>query len=98
MLVLTRKKGEEIIILGNIKITVAEIKNGRVKLAIDAPKSVSVNRAEIMSKVKEFNLKASGEENAEILSAQIELKSLLESKVRLGSSDKEYEGSREASQ
>lgn len=47
MLVLTRKLGEEIIIDGDIRITVVEMANGRVKLGVTAPKSVRVDRAEI---------------------------------------------------
>lgn len=47
MLVLTRKLGEEIVIDGDIRITVVEAANGRVKLGIVAPKSVRVDRAEV---------------------------------------------------
>jgi len=47
MLVLTRKLGEEIIIGGDIVVTVVEVANGRVKLGIVAPKSVRVDRSEV---------------------------------------------------
>jgi len=47
MLVLTRKLGEEIIIGGDIVVTVVEVANGRVKLGIQAPKSVRVDRSEV---------------------------------------------------
>lgn len=47
MLVLTRKLGEEIIIGGEIVVTVVEVANGRVKLGIQAPKSVRVDRSEV---------------------------------------------------
>lgn len=47
MLVLTRKLGEEIVIGGDIRITVVEAANGRVKLGIVAPKTVRVDRAEV---------------------------------------------------
>ena len=50
MLVLTRKIGEEIIIAGNIRISIVEVGPGRVKIGIQAPKSVSVDRAEIHEK------------------------------------------------
>ena len=47
MLVLTRKPGEQIVIGNNIRITVVQLGNGRVKLGIEAPPTVSVDRAEI---------------------------------------------------
>jgi len=53
MLVLTRKIGEEIIIAGNIRISIVEVGPGRVKIGVDAPRSVSVDRAEIHEKKHE---------------------------------------------
>lgn len=47
MLVLTRKTNEQIVIGDNIRITVVEVAPGRVKIGITAPKSVTVDRAEI---------------------------------------------------
>jgi carbon storage regulator len=47
MLVLTRKPGEQIVIGHNIRVTVVQLGNGRVKLGIEAPPTVSVDRAEI---------------------------------------------------
>lgn len=47
MLVLTRKTNEEIVIGDNIRITIVEVGQGRVKIGIAAPKSVRVDRAEI---------------------------------------------------
>ena len=51
MLVLSRKVGEAIVIDGGISIRVAEIQNGRVRLAIDAPRSVRVDREEVHERV-----------------------------------------------
>ena len=50
MLVLSRKMNEEIVIGPDIRITVVEIAPGRVKIGICAPRSVSVDRAEIHEK------------------------------------------------
>ena len=50
MLVLTRKIGEQIIVADNIRISVIEVGPGRVKIGIEAPKSISVDRAEIYEK------------------------------------------------
>ena len=47
MLVLTRTVGEEIVIAGNIRVRVSEVKGGRIKLAIVAPREVSVRRQEL---------------------------------------------------
>lgn len=50
MLVLTRKTNEEIIIGDNIRITIVEVAPGRVKIGVEAPKSVRVDRAEVHEK------------------------------------------------
>jgi carbon storage regulator len=55
MLILTRKLGESIIIEDNIKVTVVDINNQQIKLGIDAPKHITINREEIAKKVKEEN-------------------------------------------
>ena len=47
MLVLTRKVGEVIVIGGDIKVTILEIKGSQIKIGVDAPKDISVNRKEI---------------------------------------------------
>jgi len=52
MLVLTRKKDESIIINDNIEIIVTEISGNRVRLGIDAPKDVVINRKEIHEEIK----------------------------------------------
>ena len=52
MLLLTRKIGEEIVIGNDIRITVTQIGDGRVKIGIAAPKYVRVNRAEISERVR----------------------------------------------
>jgi carbon storage regulator len=47
MLVLSRKPGEQIVIGDNIRITVVSLGPGRVKIGIEAPGTVKVDRAEI---------------------------------------------------
>jgi carbon storage regulator len=51
MLVLSRKDGEEIIIGKDIKVVVLEIQGGRVRLGIDAPRSTSIFRQELLARV-----------------------------------------------
>lgn len=48
MLVLSRKLGEKIVINNEVTLTVVEIVAGRVRLGIDAPRSVPVYRAELL--------------------------------------------------
>ena len=47
MLVLSRKEGESIAIGGEIVITVFEVSRGRVRLGIEAPREISVQRGEV---------------------------------------------------
>ena len=54
MLVLSRRPGEEIIISGNIRVTVVSVKGDRVRIGIDAPADVPVDRAEIHARRGEF--------------------------------------------
>ena len=55
MLVLSRHKGEVIVIGDNIKIVVVEIKGDKVRLGIDAPKEVTVHRKEVWDKINNDN-------------------------------------------
>ena len=50
MLVLTRKSGESVVIDGNIKLTIVQIAPGRVKIGIEAPSHVTIDRAEVAAR------------------------------------------------
>lgn len=50
MLVLSRMKGERIIIGDDIEVVVVEIRGDRVRLGVEAPKEVPVNREEVLDK------------------------------------------------
>jgi carbon storage regulator len=52
MLVLTRKPGEQIVIGNNIRLTVVSVGPGRVKLGIEAPDNVRIDRQEIFEKIQ----------------------------------------------
>lgn len=52
MLILTRSKGEVIVIGDDITITVSDIKGTQVRLGINAPKEISVYRDEIYQRIK----------------------------------------------
>ncbi len=49
MLVLTRQKHQTIVIGGEtpITVTVTEIRGGRIRLAIDAPREIEIRRGEL---------------------------------------------------
>jgi len=46
MLVLTRRKGESIAIGDDIQIQVLSVKGGQVRIGVNAPREVAVNREE----------------------------------------------------
>lgn len=54
MLVLTRRIGEEIVIAGNIYVSVVAVKGDRVRLGISAPDSVPVDRKEVYERRQAF--------------------------------------------
>ncbi|MCG7407986.1 carbon storage regulator CsrA [Paenibacillus sp. ACRRX] len=61
MLVLTRSKGQKIMIGNDIVLTVVEVNGDQVRLGIEAPSSVAVYREEIYRSIKEQNEFASME-------------------------------------
>ena len=52
MLILTRRIGERLTIGDDITITVLDIKGNQARIGVNAPKEVSVNRAEIYIKAQ----------------------------------------------
>jgi carbon storage regulator len=58
MLVITRKKGEALLIGDDIEITIVKLDDGSVKLAIDAPKNITILRKELYKEVQEENKNA----------------------------------------
>lgn len=59
MLVLTRKLGESIRIGDTITVKVVELDNRHVKLGIEAPRNIAVNREEIYERIQKENRAAS---------------------------------------
>ncbi|WP_025678755.1 carbon storage regulator CsrA [Paenibacillus massiliensis] len=55
MLVLTRKKGESIILQNNIEIIVLSTDGDTVKLGISAPKDVDIYRKEVFEAIQHSN-------------------------------------------
>lgn len=48
MLVLSRKKGESVVIADNIVLTVIEVRGDKIRLGIEAPREISVMRSELI--------------------------------------------------
>ena len=68
MLALARKINQSIMIGSDIEITLLEIKGDQVKIGINAPKSVPIDRKEIYMQIQDENKKASeGEIDVEVL-------------------------------
>lgn len=59
MLVLSRQRDESIMIGDEIEITVVDIRGDKVRLGINAPKSVSVHRKEVYQAIQKENEEAS---------------------------------------
>jgi carbon storage regulator len=72
VLVLARKLHQSILIGDTIRITVLEVRDGQVRLGIDAPESVPVWREEVMREVVACNraaVSASGTVTSECVAA-----------------------------
>jgi len=69
MLVLTRKKGESIMIGGGIEVVIVGIEGDQVKVGIQAPRHIEVYRKEVYEMIQEANREAS-----ESASAAVEMK------------------------
>ena len=52
MLILTRRVGETLTIGDNIEVTVLEVRGGQVRIGVNAPRDVVVNRKEILNRLK----------------------------------------------
>ena len=61
MLVLTRKQGESIVIGNEVTVTVVEVRNGQVRLGIEAPRSIEVHRKEVYEQVMAQNVAAASQ-------------------------------------
>ncbi len=58
MLVLTRKLGEKLLIGEDIVITVLDVRSDSVRLGIDAPRGITIARAEVVEAVSQANIAA----------------------------------------
>lgn len=52
MLILTRRKGESILIGDDVTLTVLNVKGNQVRIGVEAPKEITVHREEIYERIK----------------------------------------------
>lgn len=55
MLVLTRRRGQAILIGDDVKIVVLEVSGDQIRLGVEAPRSVAVHREEVYDEIKSAN-------------------------------------------
>jgi carbon storage regulator len=58
LLILTRRVGESIVVGDDIVLTVFEVRGDAVRIGIEAPRSVKVNRKEIYEEIQRSNAQA----------------------------------------
>ncbi|MBY0220436.1 carbon storage regulator CsrA [Paenibacillus illinoisensis] len=58
MLVLTRKKGESIVISDDIVLTVLSVDGDAVKIGIEAPRDIDIYRKEVLDAIQQNNQSA----------------------------------------
>ena len=56
MLILTRKKGQTIVIDGQIEVTLVAVQGEQVRLGINAPRQIAVHRKELLDEVTPQNI------------------------------------------
>jgi carbon storage regulator len=52
MLVLTRHRDESIVIDGHIRVMVVEIRGDKVRIGVEAPDEITVNREEVEERIR----------------------------------------------
>ncbi|AMB58735.1 carbon storage regulator CsrA [Microterricola viridarii] len=65
MLVLTRKPGEKILIGDDIVITVLDARGDSIRIGVDAPRGIKIQRSEVVQAVAEANAEATGASGAD---------------------------------
>jgi carbon storage regulator len=73
MLVLTRKAGEKIVIGDDITITILEVRGDGIRIGIDAPRGIKIQREEVLLAVAQANVAAAAVDD----SVEQQLKSAL---------------------
>lgn len=64
MLVLSRKKNEQVMVGDDVVITIVEIRGDKVRLGIEAPTEIPVHRREIWAQIKDEQARARPEKRS----------------------------------
>lgn len=64
MLVLTRKPGEKILIGDDIVITVLDARGDSIRIGVDAPRGIKIQRSEVVQAVADANVAATAASSA----------------------------------
>ena len=73
MLVLTRKKGQSLMIGNDIEISLVDIQGDQVRIGINAPKSVPIHRKEIFEEIRDENRLAVANDSKNIKELNVKL-------------------------
>ncbi len=76
MLVLSRKKGQSLMIGHEIEISIIDIQGDQVRVGINAPKSVSVHRKEVFEEIRQENVQANMQANLSDVTAERVLRAI----------------------
>ncbi|NGM82310.1 carbon storage regulator CsrA [Paenibacillus sp. 7124] len=66
MLVLSRKKGETIVIQDQIELTILSVEGDTVKVGISAPKHVDIFRKEVYLSIQEANRESAAPQQSDL--------------------------------
>jgi carbon storage regulator len=64
MLVVTRKKGEKVLIGDDIVVTVIDVRRDGVRVGVDAPRGIRIQRLEVVEALAAANAEAAGRADA----------------------------------
>ncbi len=73
MLVVTRKKGERVLIGDEIVVTILDVRRDGIRVGVDAPRGIRIQRAEVVEALAEANAEAAGTAAADSGAALAEL-------------------------
>lgn len=73
MLVVTRKKGEKVLIGDDIVVTIIDVRRDGVRVGVDAPRGIRIQRHEVVEALAAANAEAAGsvDEGTEAALAQL---------------------------
>ena len=74
MLVLSRRVGESVVIGEDVTVTILEVRSDVIRIGIDAPRSVAVNRAELLVALEASNKEAASPSEDAVSSLAEELR------------------------